>query len=316
MALSFDPEVAAAAAPLMAAHEGHAPPAAGDWQSRRTGFEMMLGEMAKALPQYPGVGRQDFRTTARDGAEILLRWYTKGDNRPGSAVFYIHGGGMIMGSVALFDPLIARYVENTGVPILAVDYRLAPENPHPTPVEDAFSGLEWFKAHASELGVDPARIGVMGDSAGGGLAAALALLNRDRACLSLAAQILVQPMLDDRTVEPDPELAGLALWGYADNSTGWGALLGDAAGGADVSPYAAPARATNLAGLPPAYLEVGELDIFRDEVVAYARGLSAAGVSTELHVHRGAPHGFDVFASEAAVSRRTIADRHRAIMSI
>lgn len=316
MALSLDPEVAAAAAPLLAAHDGHPAPPAGDWQSRRVGLESVLAEMAQALPQYPNVARQDFHVPASDGFDILLRWYTKEGHRPGSAMLYIHGGGMIMGSVALFDPLIARYVDSTGVPFLAVDYRLAPENPHPTPVEDAFSGLEWLKAHASELGVDPARIAVMGDSAGGGLAAALALLNRDRACLTLAAQILIQPMLDDRTVEPDPELSGLALWGYADNSTGWGALLGDAAGGPEVSPYAAPARAAALEGLPPAYLEVGELDIFRDEILAYARRLAAAGVSTELHIHRGSPHGFDVLAPEAGVSRRAIADRHRAITSI
>ncbi|KRB85544.1 alpha/beta hydrolase [Sphingomonas sp. Root710] len=316
MALSFDPDVAAAAAPILAAHEGHVPPPAGDWQSRRTGFEMMLGEMAKALPEYPEVARQDFHATAADGSDILLRWYTKDGHQPGSAIFYIHGGGMIMGSVELFDRLVARYVAHTNVRFLAVDYRLAPENPHPTPIEDAFSGLKWLKDHASELNVDPARIGVMGDSAGAGLAAALALLNRDRGCVDLAAQILVQPMLDDRTVEPDPEIAGLALWGYADNSTGWGALLGDAAGGPDVSPYAAPARATDLAGLPPAYLEVGELDIFRDEVLAYARGLTAAGVSTELHLHRGSPHGFDVLAPDAPVSRRAIADRFRAITSV
>ncbi|MEZ5656649.1 MAG: alpha/beta hydrolase [Sphingobium sp.] len=316
MALSFDPEVAAAAASLMAGHEAHAAPPVGDWQSRRAGFEMILAEMGKAMPEYPDVKRQDFHTSTHDGAEILLRWYTKTGHRPGSAVLYTHGGGMIMGSVELFDRLIARNVENTGVPFLAVDYRLAPENPHPTPIEDAFSGLEWLKAHASELGVDPARIAVMGDSAGAGIAAGLALLNRDRGCLDLAAQILVQPMLDDRTVEPDPEIAELALWSHDDNSTGWSALLGDAAGGPDVSPYAAPARATTLDGLPPAYLEIGELDIFRDEVLEYARCLTAAGVSTEMHLHRGAPHGFDVLAPESTVGRRAIADRHRMITSI
>lgn len=316
MAFSFDLEVAAAVAPLLAAHEGHAPPPAGDWRSRRAGFEMMLGQLAESLPPYPNVTRQDFHTTARDGASILLRWYTRDGHLPGSAVYYLHGGGMIMGSVALFDRLVARYVDATGVPFLAVDYRLAPENPHPTPIEDAYSGLQWLQAHTAELGIDPARIGVMGDSAGGGLAAALALLNRDRPCLALVAQILVQPMLDDRTVEPDPQLAELALWGYADNSTGWGALLGDVAGGPDVSPYAAAARAETLEGLPPAYIEIGEIDIFRDEAIDYARRLTAAGVSTELHVHRGAPHGFDVFASQAAVGQRAIADRHRAITSI
>ena len=189
---------------------------------------------------------------------------------PGPAVLYLHGGGMISGSVAIYDGPVSRYVSNSGVSMLAVDYRLAPEHPYPVPVEDCYAGLRWLAEHADELGVDPARIAVMGDSAGGGLAAAVALLARDRGGPDLAAQILIYPMLDDRNTTPDPEIAPFAVWSYDDNITGWGALLGDAIGGPDVPAYAAPARATDLSDLPACYIEVGQLDIFRDEDLAYA----------------------------------------------
>jgi acetyl esterase/lipase len=200
------------------------------------------------------------------------------------------------------------------VPLLAVDYRLAPEHPHPGPVEDCYAGLAWLAEHAGELGVDPGRIALLGESAGGGLAAAAALLARDRG-LAVARQILIYPMLDDRTTAPDPALAPFALWTYDDNYTGWHALLGDKTGTADVPASAAPARAADLAGLPAAYIEVGELDIFRDEDIEYARRLAAAGVSVELHVHPGCPHGFELTAPDSAVARRARADRLRALAS-
>src|SRR5262249_8324626 len=149
----------------------------------------------------------------------------------------------------------------------------------------------------------PARIVVMGDSGGGGLAAAATLMARDRG-VAVARQILVYPMLDDRTTVPDPELVPFAGWSYDDNYTGWHALLGDAIGTDDVDPYAAPARATDLGGLPPTYIEVGELDIFRDESIEYARRLSNAGTSVELHVHPGCAHGFDRMNPDADVVRR------------
>ncbi|ABW10008.1 Alpha/beta hydrolase fold-3 domain protein [Parafrankia sp. EAN1pec] len=188
----------------------------------------------------------------------------------------------------LYDPWVARYVSATGVPMLSVEYRLAPEHSHPTPAEDCYAALRWLADHAVELGVDPARIAVMGDSGGGGLAAAVALLARDRGGPVLARQILIYPMLDDRNTTPDPA----------------------------IPPYAAPARADDLTGLPPAYVEVGELDIFRDESIEYARRLAAAGVSTELHVHPGAPHGFDALGPETDVGRRATADRVRVLTGL
>ena len=186
------------------------------------------------------------------------------------------------------------------------------EHPHPAPAEDAYAGLAWLAAHAAELGVDPGRIALMGDSGGGGLAAAAALLARDRG-LPVAKQILIYPMLDDRTTVPDPALAPWAGWSYDDNYTGWHALVGALVGGPDVPAYAAPAQAAGLSGLPAAYIEVGELDIFRDEAIEYARRLALTGTSVELHVHPGCPHGFDRITADADVVRRARADRLRAL---
>lgn len=199
------------------------------------------------------------------------------------------------------------------MPFLSVEYRYAPEFPAPTPVTDCYAGLQWLVAHAAELGVDPARIGIMGDSGGGGAAASLAVYARDRGGPAIARQILIYPMLDDRNTVPDPALDGFLTWSYDDNATGWGALLGDRLGGPDVTPYGAAARLEDFTGLPPAYIEVGELDIFRDEDIAYARRLLAAGVSTELHVHPYVPHAFEVLVPTAAVSSRSAADRHRVL---
>ena len=316
MALSMDPQVHEAMAPLMAMMSETTPPPPGDWQTRRQNVDGLLALLAEGQPTPADVTRTDHALTTADGATLALRWYTRDGASPGSAVLYLHGGGMILGSLELYDPTVARYVSGSGVPMLQVEYRLAPEHPHPAPVEDCFAALQWLASHAGELGVDPARIAVMGDSAGGGLAAGVALMARDRGGPALARQVLVYPMLNDRTTTPDPEIAPFATWTYDDNVTGWDALLGEAAGTDDVSPYAAPARAQELAGLPPAYVEVGELDAFRDEDVQYARRLAAAGVSTELHVHPGCPHAFEAFAPDTDVARRSTADRVRVLRSI
>jgi acetyl esterase/lipase len=198
--------------------------------------------------------------------------------------------------------------------MLTVDYRVAPEHPDPTPVEDCYAALRWLAAHAAQLGVNPARVAVAGDSAGGGLAAGVSLLARDRGGPALALQLLIYPMLDDRTTTEDPVLPPeLLTWTYEDNVTGWGALRGDREA---LSIYAAPARAQDLTGLPPAYLDTGDLDIFRDEDIAYGRRLAEAGVPTELHVHPGCPHAFEGLAPDAEVSRRVVADRVRRLRAL
>ena len=279
---------------------------------------MGLAAIDARLPEHAEIERVNDVATSHDGADDrrALVPARRPDHAPtaGPAVVYLHGGGMILASVDLYDRLVAGYVAETGVPMLSVDYRLAPEHPHPSPVEDSFAGLRWLVDHAAELGVDPGRVAVMGDSGGGGLAAGVALMARDRN-LALARQVLIYPMLDDRNTTPDPNLAPFAGWSYDDNYTGWHALLGDRIGTDDVPAYAAPARAVDVSGLPPTYVETGELDIFRDESIEYARRIAATGTSIELHVHPGCPHGFDRLG-DIPVVRRAFADRHRVLRSL
>ena len=316
MAFSYDPEFAAAMAAFEDLMASAKPAPTGDVATRRENLEHIASVLLDTLPMPNDVSMRDFEVAASDGAKLLLRWYTKEGSSPGSAIYYTHGGGLIFGNVSIYDQPVASYVSNSGVPFLSVDYRKAPEYPYPTPIEDCYAGLNWLTEHTAELGVDPARVAVMGDSAGGGLAAALAILSRDREGPVLAKQILIYPMLDDRSSTPDPKLAPLVLWTYEDNITGWTALLGNAVGGPDVSPYAAPARLHDMSGLPPFYMEVGEIDIFRDEDVEYARRMANMGISAELHVHPGVPHGWEPFSPNIAVTKRSFADRIRVIRSI
>lgn len=316
MAWELDHQVAAALAPLAEAMAEQVPPPAGDVAGRRQNVEALLATFFAALPSVDDVKTTEHQATAADGHQVPMRLYTKDGAASGPLAVYLHGGGMIMGSVPLYEPLLRLLASGSGVPLLAPDYRLAPEHPHPTPVEDCYAALAWAAEHAAELGVDPSRIGVAGDSAGGGLAAGVALLARDRGGPALARQILVYPMLDDRnTVVPDP-VPGPLMWSHDDNITGWGALLGDAAGGDDVSAYAAPARAAEVGGLPPTYVMVGDMDIFRDEDIEYAARLTRAGVPVEFHLVPGAPHGFDFFAPDSEISRRAYADEIRALRQL
>ncbi len=316
MALQMDPEVAKAMAPLAEAAAGSARPPVGDWKTRRAMVDAEISEFTGAWTPPPDVEVTAVQATAVDGTAIPMRLYRKAGSAPGSLGVYIHGGGMFLCSIDTHDPICRRYAAESGVPILSVDFRFAPEHPYPTSVEDCYAALRWAAEHAAELGVDPARLAIMGDSAGGGMAAAVALMARDRGGPSLKSQILVYPMLDDRTTVPDPEIEPMALWSTDDNITGWGCLLGDAAGGDDVPSYAAPAREQDLAGLPPAYIEVGQLDIFRAEDLSYAERLGKAGVGVELHVHPGVPHAFEVFAPDSAVAGRAFADRVRTLKSL
>ncbi|MCV7420552.1 alpha/beta hydrolase [Mycobacterium yunnanensis] len=301
---------------------GSAPePAVGDVATRRDNTAAMFTALASSMEAPTDVEVSRYDLTASDGTVLPLTWYRPvEDGGASAALLYLHGGGMIVGlepTAPVYDIVVRQYVSRSRVPALVVDYRVAPEHPHPTPVEDCYAALQWLEAHAAELNVDPTRLAVGGDSAGGGLAAGVALLARDRNGPRLALQLLIYPMLDDRTVVPDPQLPReFLVWNYEDNVTGWGALLGDAAGGSDVSPYAAPARAADLAGLPPAYIDVGDLDVFRDEDIDYARRLLAAGVPTELHVFAGCPHGFEVMAADLPVSRQAFDNRVRRLAAL
>jgi acetyl esterase/lipase len=216
------------------------------------------------------------------------------------ALLHIHGGGFVVGTPDASDAGNRVLAKAAGCVIVSVDYRLAPETPYPGPVEDCYAVLKWVHAQAAELGVDSGRIAIGGESAGGGLAACLALLNRDRTEIPVMFQLLIYPMLDDREGEFHP-YTGEQIWTAESNRFGWNALLGAAAGSHEVSPFAAAARAADLSALPAAFIAVGTLDLLIEQNLDYARRLIRAGVQTELHVYPGAYHGFNA-AADAQVA--------------
>lgn len=224
-------------------------------------------------------------------------------------IYHMHGGGYVLGAVEGGAVRLRPMVEALGCVIVSVDYRLAPETPFPGPIEDCYAGLAWTCANAERLGIDPARIGLMGESAGGGLAAALALLARDRGEYRVAFQHLLYPMIDDRTCVSDGDpTVGEFVWNRTSNYFGWRSMLGVDPGSEGVSPYVAAARAEDVSDLPPTYIATGALDLFRDENIAYAQRLLSAGVPTEFHIWPGAVHAFDALpgaaiATEANQSR-------------
>ena len=222
-------------------------------------------------------------------------------------VFSMHGGGFVLGSYDMDDALFDRWCPSLGIVGVSVEYRLAPEHPYPIPLEDCYRALRWVFDNADELGVDKARIGIRGISGGGGLAAGLALLARDRGEIQIAFQLLDCPMIDDRQITPSSQMEGLPIWSKESNEFGWRSYLGPLYGTDDVPAYAAAARATDLSGLPPAFVSVGAVDGFRDEDIDYALRLNQAGVPTELHVYPGAPHGYAI-APESAVARQSARD--------
>jgi acetyl esterase/lipase len=299
--------------PEIAGHFASLPPGTFDFDDWTLDTIVARRAARAALPVPPAPPTTTVFRDERVDAAVRARVYTAPDTGPDAGpprpcVYWIHGGGYVSGSALAVDARLNRWVEELGCVAVAVEYRLAPEHPYPAPLEDCYTGLSWTVANAGRLGVDPARVVVAGSSAGAGLAAALALLARDRGGPPLTHQILIYPMLDDRQTTPSSRMNGTAVWGRAANALGWRAYLGPEAGGADVPGYAAPARAADLAGLPPAFVAVGTADLFRDESIAYASRLLEAGVPTELHVYPGAPHGFELIAAAAGVSRRCDAE--------
>jgi acetyl esterase/lipase len=274
----------------------------------------VLAALVADLPPNERVERED-RLLPGPRGEVPVRIY-RPVGAPASlpCLVWIHGGGMIFGGLDAEDLACEGYAEAVGCVVISVDYRLAPEHPHPAPVEDCYAALSWAAENADEVGIDASRIAVGGGSAGGGLAAGTALLARDRGGPAVVFQLLVYPMLDDRDRTPSTaEFDDILTWSRTHNRSGWTALLGDRAGGADVDHYAAPARATDLSGLPPALIQVGELEVFRAEDIEYARRLLAAGVPTELHVYPGAYHAWDIVAPQARSSMRALQERVEAL---
>jgi acetyl esterase/lipase len=242
--------------------------------------------------------------TTPEGVRVLL--YDWPDRvRPSGALLWIHGGGMILGTPEQGDQMCAQFANDAGVLVVSVDYRLAPEDPFPAGLDDCCTALQWIHDEAATLGIDPARVAVGGDSAGGGLAAAVCQRALDAGGPPIAFQLLEYPMLDDRTVlrtELDPD--GVYLWSPASNRFAWTAYLGRPPADGPPPPYAAPARREDLSELPPAWVGVGDLDLFFDEDVDYARRLDDAGVPCELHVEPGLWHGADSMVRAADTSRR------------
>ena len=282
----------------------------------RVKMKKMVTELLAAMPPVEGVTSQDHSAPgSQGGPAVRVRVYRSNDQQNKlPALYWIHGGGYVMGDIDYDDRLMMQMVKRIGCVAASVDYRLAPEHPFPTPVEDCYTGLKWLFTHADELGVEPSRIAIGGPSGGGGLTAGLGLMVRDRKEVPVVYQLLIYPMIDDRNATPASyAITDPRVWNRESNRLGWKAYLGRDGGGAGVSPYAAAARATDLTNLPPTYISVGALDLFVDENIEYAQRLIQAGVPTELHVYPGAFHGFDLFAPSARVSKQFKADRDNAL---
>ncbi|MBM9503167.1 alpha/beta hydrolase [Actinacidiphila acididurans] len=303
----IDPELAPV---LKAVHEHLSPTiTAGDIQGLRA--NPMFAVPDEALTRNGTVQLQNLSVPGPSGApEISLLVLRPVGLAAGAPIFYhMHGGGMIIGNSRGVGSVLDWAVD-IGAIVVSVEYRLAPEHPDPAPIQDCYEGLLWTHKLATEIGGDPNRIVLTGTSAGGGLAAGVALLTRDRGGPRLLGQVLMCPMLDDRLATPSSqELDGEGIWDATSNMTGWNALLGERRGGGDVSIYTAPARATDLSGLPASFVDVGSVETFRDEDIDYAARLLQAGVPTELHVWPGGFHGFDGMAPQAALSRTASATR-------
>ncbi|MFI7598176.1 alpha/beta hydrolase [Actinoplanes sp. NPDC049681] len=301
----IDPEVRVPLDQLLEAMPGGFN-AIADIVERRAAVGAMLG--AIEVPENPNVVKEDRTVPGPQGEpDISVRIYRPRDAAtPLPGIYFIHGGGMILGDVAGEDPTATLLCDQVGAVVVSVEYRLAPEHPHPAPAEDCYAGLQWTAAHAAELGIDPDRLAIYGGSAGGGLTIATAMMARDRGGPAVRFMMPIYPMIDDRNeTASSREITDIGIWDRDGNIEAWAWYLG----GKPADQYAAPSRAEDLAGLPPAFIDVGTVDLFRDEDIAFAQRLMAAGVPTELHVHPGSYHAAETFAPEAALAQRTWALR-------
>lgn len=258
--------------------------------------------LARSLATRPGITHRDVVVPTKSGDLVIAVFYFGELRPPAPAIYWIHGGGMVLGDRFGVEETYPFMVE-TGAVVISPEYRLAPEFPAPAPQDDCVDGLLFAVEHAVEFGIDPNRIILGGTSAGGGLAAATALRLRDQGDPTLAGLFLNCPMLDDRmTTVSASQFDETVLWTQPMNAFGWTSLLGERFQSANVSSHEVAGRATSLAGLPPTFIEVGSADIFRDEDVEFASRMWADGGDVELHVWPGAIHGFDFIAPKAAVS--------------
>lgn len=279
----------------------------------KLGDLLSLGEFD---PISLGVAITEVLTTGhRLVPDLIVRIYRRLD-AVGIApcIFFMHGGGMVMNSAKDEDFTASSLATEVRATVISVEYRLAPEHPYPAAMEDCYAALQWVVKNAQELAIDPDRIAVHGQSAGGGLAAGLALLARDRNGPSLAFQSLIYPMLDDRhQTYSSQKIVDIGIWDRAGSIEAWRWYLNNQDGLIEPEIYAAPARATDLSGLPPTFIDSGALDIFCDESISYASALLHANVPTELHIYPGAYHAFELFAPEADLSQQALHTRFAAL---
>jgi acetyl esterase/lipase len=282
----------------------------------RISSKQMWATMKTQMPVIPGVIAEDrIIPGPKESPNLTVRIY-RPEKQTGflPALLWIHGGGYMLGDIDQEDQTSKQFTLAGECIVVSVEYRLAPEYPYPAPLEDCYAALKWLSTQAGEFKVDRSRITIGGASAGGGLASGLAVLARDRAEVPVMFQLLVYPMINDCNISPASDTLPDALfWTRENNLKGWRSYLGCEPGAEGISCYASAFRTTNLEGLPPAYITVGDIDLFAQEDTEYARRLIAAGVSTELHVYPGGCHAFDMLVPGAEISKRFTADIHRAL---
>jgi len=238
--------------------------------------------------------------------KIRLRIYKpKSVDRPTAALLWLHGGGYIMGRPEQDDISCALYVRKLGITVVSVGYRHAPKYPFPAGLDDSYSALKWLVSNSQHIGIDASHIAIGGASAGGGLAASLVQLAHDRQEIKPVFQLLVYPMLDDRTaLRTDIDDSNNITWNHGSNQFGWESYLRKKCGAKDVPEYSVPSRRKDLSGLPPAWIGVGTVDIFHDEDLAYAQRLNEFGIQCEVYTVPGAFHGFDIFDSDLSIVQK------------
>lgn len=280
----------------------------------RTQSQVLNEYLSRQFGVSPGATFTDEFISTPAG-QLRLRICTPSKVTTDSIIYYVHGGGLILCTVEDYDARCAFWATNTGSTVICVDYRLSPEHPYPAALDDVMSGLIWSSENLNDYAAN--KIIMAGDSAGGGLAAAATLRNRDTAKIDISAQILIYPMLDDRNLGPDSRYTGpFITWSFRYNAFAWNAYLKDHPSSSDPPIYAAPARAQDLAGLPTTYIDMGTKDIFLDEDTAYAKALIAAGVTVDAHMWNGAPHGFDYFAPKTPLAQKAWQARFNFVRSV
>lgn len=285
-----------------------------DIPAARTLHKELNAVAAARAASFSGVIASDHYAPGPAGAPAVLVRIYRPQTHPATlpALLWIHGGGYVFGDVASDDLKAKKLAQALNCVVASVEYRLAPEYPFPAPLEDCYAALKWLSTHARQLGVNPERIAVGGASAGGGLAAGLALLARDRGEVPICYQLLIYPMIDDSNVkQAGPGVPDAPTWTRANNLISWRSYLAQEPGGAGIPYYAAAIRAADVRGLPPTYIGVGTPDLFRDEAIAYAQRLMQAGIKTELHVYADGFHGFDDYAAESDTAQRFLGEQVR-----